>query len=301
MLRGYRLLGFAALAAALLIAFGLGAYWMGLPHPQERYQSYQQSNANEGGALDTVSNVPTPIVERTPCQNPKSETESDLCAQWRAAKAAEKSADWTLYGVIASAIGISLLLWQIMLTREAVKDTGDATIAMQQANEIARQQKSSELIITNVKIRIRRTFSVQVFAQNIGDVTAKGIRISVTPRVTIKVPIPGVIPFTVRMAQFQPMESEGTIIHFGKESRILESGTNLDDAVMSLKQIMDAIPLSQGLLITLTGRMEWTSANSIQHSIGFFAHLSGGNITVDGFVTADNPEVHYYEWVDEKA
>lgn len=137
MLRGYRLLGIAALAAALLIAFGLGAYWTGLPHPQERYQPYQDSNAKEGGPLASISNVATRIVERTPCHNPESESESDLCAQWRAAKAAEKSAEWTLYGVIASAIGISFLLWQIMLTREAVKDTGDATIAMQQSNTIA--------------------------------------------------------------------------------------------------------------------------------------------------------------------
>ena len=126
----YRSLGIAALAAALLIAFGLGAYWMGLPYPQERYQPYQSSSKVENGATATVSNITVSVVERTPCNNPQSEGESDLCAQWRAAKAAEKSANWTKWGVLASIAGISLLLWQIMLTREAVKDTGDATKAM---------------------------------------------------------------------------------------------------------------------------------------------------------------------------
>ncbi|WP_411290437.1 hypothetical protein, partial [Sphingorhabdus sp.] len=139
---GYRGLTFAALIAALLIAFGLGSYLTGLPNPQERYQPYQNSYADKNRALSTVSNIAPAVVEKTPCDNPKSETESDLCAQWRAAKAAEKSANWTLYGVVASAIGISLLLWQIMLTREAVKDTGDATKAMQEANSIARSAAS---------------------------------------------------------------------------------------------------------------------------------------------------------------
>lgn len=134
---GNRSLGIAALAAALFIAFGLGAYWAGLPYPQERYQPYQSSSKVENGATATVSNVTAPVVERTPCNNPQSEGESDLCAQWRAAKAAEKSADWTIYGFWATLIGIALLSWQIILTREAVEDTGLATLAMQRQNEIA--------------------------------------------------------------------------------------------------------------------------------------------------------------------
>lgn len=133
---GYRSIAFAALAVALLLAFGLGAYVTGLPNPQERYQPYQGSQSNEQGPLAAVANVAAGVMKRTPCQNPESETESDLCAQWRAAKAAEKAADWTLYGVIASAMGISLLLWQIVLTREAVKDTGHATVAMVRQNEL---------------------------------------------------------------------------------------------------------------------------------------------------------------------
>lgn len=110
--RGYRSIGFAALVASILLSFSLGAYWvsLGLPEQPNRYPSYQSGNSIEQGASAPVANVATPIVEHTPCHNPESQTESDLCAQWRAAKAAEKSADWTLFGVVASAIGITLLL-----------------------------------------------------------------------------------------------------------------------------------------------------------------------------------------------
>ena len=138
---GYRSLGIAALAAALFIAFGLGSYWTGLPYPQERYQSYQDGKTDEDGTLATVTNFTAPVVKRTPCYNPQSKTESDLCAQWRAAKAAEKSANWTVYGFWATLAGMALLTWQIMLTREAVKDTGDATIAMRRQNELTERQQ----------------------------------------------------------------------------------------------------------------------------------------------------------------
>lgn len=153
MFDGYRGLGTAALAAALLMAFGLGAYWAGLPYPQQRYQSYQDSKANEGRPLSTVPDITAPVMERTPCNEPQSEGESDLCAQWRAAKAAEKSAVWTVYGFWATLAGMALLAWQIMLTREAVKDTGDATLAMQRSNEIAEQALQINRDIGSIQTR----------------------------------------------------------------------------------------------------------------------------------------------------
>lgn len=152
MSNGHRGLGLATLVVALLLAFGLGVYWQGLPQPKERYQPYQSSNKVEERAATTIADVAPSVVQRTPCNNPQSEGESDLCAQWRAAKAAEKSADWTKWGVIASIAGISLLLWQIMLTREAVKDTGDATLAMQEANDLAR--KANDAATATMRPRI---------------------------------------------------------------------------------------------------------------------------------------------------
>ena len=137
--RGYRSLGFAALVALALVSFGLGAFTiaLGYPEQQQRYERNQSSDKNKVGSLTTVADLPSSDVQNTPCKNPQTETERDLCQQWRAANAAEKSAQWAVFGVIASIIGISLLLWQIILTREAVKDTGRATDAMREANEIS--------------------------------------------------------------------------------------------------------------------------------------------------------------------
>jgi hypothetical protein len=187
---GYRGLGIAALAAALLIAFGLGAFWTGLPYPQERYQSYQDGKADKNGSLSAVTNVSTTIVKRTPCNKPQSETESDLCAQWRAAQAAEKSADWTVYGFWATLAGMALLTWQIMLTREAVKDTGDATIAMQEANRIAREigenQVRAYVHIESATIRLGGSLiEVEVKFKNIGQSPAPKIEVEISPHASI--------------------------------------------------------------------------------------------------------------------
>ena len=96
MLRGYRLLIAAALIAAVLSAFGLGSYVTSLAHSAqgESYPSYQSGKSEKDGPLGTIANV-SPIKEyRTPCLNPQSGTESDLCAQWKAADAAADSAWW---------------------------------------------------------------------------------------------------------------------------------------------------------------------------------------------------------------
>lgn len=136
-------LGIAALAVALFISFGLGAYAVGLGEPE--YQSYRSGQSKEHAALPTIADVPVGVEQHTPCNNPKSESESDLCAQWRAAKAAEKSATWSMLGVFASIAGIALLLWQIMLTRVAVEDTGKATEAMREANQISETQSENQI------------------------------------------------------------------------------------------------------------------------------------------------------------
>ncbi|MEO6716669.1 MAG: hypothetical protein ABIM50_05410 [Novosphingobium sp.] len=116
----------------------MGIYVTNLSYPEqgEGYQPYQSRQGNGPETPLAVPDLTQSIVHRTPCYNPQSETESDLCAQWRAAKAAENSANWTEWGVLASIVGISLLLWQIILTREAVEDTGNATKAMERQNEL---------------------------------------------------------------------------------------------------------------------------------------------------------------------
>jgi hypothetical protein len=167
---GHRSLAFTTLIAALALAFGLGIYVSGLNYPDEGYQSYQASQGDKQGAAASIANVATAIVERTPCDQPQSETESGLCAQWRAAKAAEKSAEWTVYGFWATLAGMALLTSQLILTREAVKDTGDATKAMRDSNDIMRTLEDARIVvsITDTKNEPKVGFFYTVEFSNIG-------------------------------------------------------------------------------------------------------------------------------------
>lgn len=125
--------------AALLVAFGMGAYTVGLNQPQEeRYQAYRQpaEQPRQADPPGAAGPGPDALQYRTPCSQPEGRDESDLCAQWRAAKAAENSAFWTKWGFWIGVVGSSLLLWQIILTRQAVEDTSEATEAMREANRI---------------------------------------------------------------------------------------------------------------------------------------------------------------------
>jgi hypothetical protein len=72
-----------------------------------------------------------PAIYKRPCQNTDEDRQSDLCAHWN-------SVDWTKTGTIVAIIGIMVLLFQVKIGWEAVKDTGDATEAMREGNKIAR-------------------------------------------------------------------------------------------------------------------------------------------------------------------
>ena len=150
---GYRSLAFAASIAALLIAFGLGIYTQGLNSPkQERYQPYRYAT-DEPIQLKSSGSIPPQAPEyRAPCDNPKGREEADLCAQWKSAYAAEDSAFWTKWGFWAGIGGMIGLFWTLYYTREAVKDTGKATAAMQRQNTIAEQGQRPWLVVNTIFI-----------------------------------------------------------------------------------------------------------------------------------------------------
>lgn len=137
---GYRSIVLAALGCLALICFGLGSYVSALNYPDEqRHQPYRYA-ADKPAEIDPAAagNASAQALQyRSPCEEPKGKDESDLCAQWRAANAAEESAFWAKWGFWIGVVGSAFLLWQIMLTRQAVEDTSDATEAMRKANEIA--------------------------------------------------------------------------------------------------------------------------------------------------------------------
>ena len=181
---GYRLLVFASLVGLILISFGIGTYSTALDANKERYQPYRYTPEEppRGEAAATAPTRAKSFEYRTPCHEPKGETESELCAQWRSANAAEDSAFWAKYGFWVAAIGSSLLLWQIILTRQAVEDTDKATKAMQRQNDLMREDMRPWI---EVSISVNRIFSSNIHTsveytsnfKNIGRSVARNVNI----------------------------------------------------------------------------------------------------------------------------
>lgn len=149
--------------AGLALAFWLFFYgWFLGASLDPKEQRYPASRSAVGKPLETNTELsgrpnPSPLLNRSPCDNPKGHDERDLCVQWRAANAAEDSAFWAKWGFWIATIGSVLLLWQIILTRKAVKDTSAATKAMERQNEIADEGQRpwisvEDLVINSVEV-----------------------------------------------------------------------------------------------------------------------------------------------------
>lgn len=104
-------------------------------------QNPQQIDTNRSGLPDFAERIASNPEPRT-----TDERESrDLYAQ-------ETASLWNFWSLVVSSLGLvitglgtGLLLWQIVLTRKAVEDTGEATKAMREANKIARANSHREL------------------------------------------------------------------------------------------------------------------------------------------------------------
>lgn len=87
---------------------------------QNWYQSYRYPGDDEAGAIAALTVDPQAFEYREPCNNPKGHDESDLCAQWRAAYAAEASARWAKWGFWIGLLGVIGLLVTIIQGRKAL-------------------------------------------------------------------------------------------------------------------------------------------------------------------------------------
>ena len=153
--RGYRLLIAATCGIAILVALGTGAYFGSLYGPN--HKQYQAVAGNQDGqndytgpsqSLPDIAGLPGTIERAIANPNPttgEDHEKRDLAAQ-------EASAVWAFWMVLASissvvitAVGTIFLYKQIVLTRKAVEDTGEATVAMREANRIAHERNYQEL------------------------------------------------------------------------------------------------------------------------------------------------------------
>lgn len=148
MSNGNRRIGIAALGAVtVFVALGTGAYFGALYSPNNQQHqaigsdtSASEASQDRGQSLSDVAGLPEP-VERA-IKNPSAENRQDR--EQRDLSAQEGMAVWAFWvaffaGVTALITGAgTILIWrQVRLTQEAVKGTGDATIAMQDSNRIA--------------------------------------------------------------------------------------------------------------------------------------------------------------------
>jgi len=170
---------FAAIGLAL-VAAGFGAYAVSLNEPrEERHQTYRYA-ADKPLEFEPSVNpnaYPQPLEYREPCKEPKGRDESDLCAQWRAAKAGEDSAFWAQWGVWITGIGILGLLITIIQTRLALDRA-------KEANDIARKANALQLrpylgLVDAHETDQRYPMTVTVLIQNLGQTPAIKIRTQV--------------------------------------------------------------------------------------------------------------------------
>ena len=197
MLRGYRFLVTAACGLTLAVALATGAFFGSLYSPS--HKQYQTVAGNQRGqndyagpsqSLPDVSGLPGP-VERA-IANPHPATGEDH--EIRNLAAQEASALWAFWMVVASlasvlitAVGTIFLYKQIVLTREAVEDTGKATAAMEESNEIARDTAKRQLraycgVLSfdgqGIALHAEPTFVLTVV--NTGQTPAKRLKIDTT-------------------------------------------------------------------------------------------------------------------------
>jgi hypothetical protein len=162
--RSYRCVLIALAGLAVIVtSLGTGAFFGALYAPNYPNQSEKRAYSTETSEQQNPSQIDRDraglpyfaerIASTADPKNSDEKEKRDLAAQ-------EASALWafwilvvTAFSALVTMIGTGLLLWQIMLTREAVQDTGRATNAMGEANAIS--AKSSAAFLAKERGRLR--------------------------------------------------------------------------------------------------------------------------------------------------
>ncbi|MGN6488119.1 MAG: hypothetical protein ACTHLT_09915 [Devosia sp.] len=112
-----------AVAISLLLAFALGAIAVGFDYHgdyQERYPAYFNGHTTyETRAPETPPRMGG-SNQKIPCQSPQGSSESELCAEWRAANGSKQAAEWALWQLIISAVGVVGLGFTLYFNKRAI-------------------------------------------------------------------------------------------------------------------------------------------------------------------------------------
>ena len=125
----------AAVVGLAFITFGAGYFLGVLNYPQEqRYQPYEYTSDNPA-PVATAADQASTAKYREPCKEPKGHDESDLCAQWKAARAAETNTLWTARAFWVGLVSIVGLGATIVLTLRATNAAQRSALAAEKAVE----------------------------------------------------------------------------------------------------------------------------------------------------------------------
>lgn len=116
----------------------------------------------------------------SPCRQGQDDRQSELCAQWKAADAAYYATLVAVLGTLVAAIGTLGIYWQIKLTRKALQETRDATVAVKAGNEIAMAAQRPWVAINVTPTALERQgksikFEADVFLTNKGQSAARNV------------------------------------------------------------------------------------------------------------------------------
>ena len=112
------------LIAAAIFVWSNDSYAIGQPnYAAQYYQSKYQQLASVRPPLEGIAKFGGPLDYNSPCQETEAGPYSDLCQQWRMAKAAENQADWSRWQVLLSLLGIGGLIATIIYTHKTFRLT----------------------------------------------------------------------------------------------------------------------------------------------------------------------------------
>ena len=125
-------------------------YDQGDAYPSYRYASDEELQAARGSPGQVLIDA---AKNKRPCAQPHGHDESDLCAQWRAAKAAERAALWGLVQMVLSGFGVVGLAVTLWYNRHALRIAQDAN---SETRRIGEAQTRCYLYIKEATIRVSK-------------------------------------------------------------------------------------------------------------------------------------------------
>ena len=163
--------------ACLLIVFGIGLYVGTLNYPdEERYQPYRDAS-NQPAKAEAITVIPETesLKYKEPCKNPEGRDESQLCAEWKAARAAERGALWAERGVWITLLGAIGLFVTILQGRKALGRARDANlIAKETADKQLRAYVYTDIGEFDLDGDGRMLINLQI--KNFGQTPAKNVQ-----------------------------------------------------------------------------------------------------------------------------